>query len=78
MPDFGQIQKFFVVHMCTFLLEIELFSAEDTLKIAIRTRFSLWDNKFWRLSRGGGGGGVSESTDRRGVPFWLLKWYPKI
>ena len=26
----------------------------------------------------GGGEGVSESTDRRGVPFWLLNWYPKI
>ena len=26
---------------------------------------------------GGGGGGVNQQTDR-GVPFWLLKWYPKI
>ena len=26
----------------------------------------------------GGGGVVNESTDRWGVPFWLLKWYPKI
>ena len=26
----------------------------------------------------GGEGGVSESMDGWGVPFWLLKWYPKI
>ena len=33
---------------------------------------------FCMVQDSGGGGGGNELMDERGVPFWLLKWSPKI
>ena len=57
---------------------LKTFTSIRTEKKAIESKKKEIKKESVQALGGGGGRGLSESMDGWGVPFWLLKWCPKI